>query len=180
VLDLLPDRTAETLSAWLQQHPQIQIVARDRSGEYARGILMGATQAQQLADRWHLLLNLRDAFTRMLNRFCPELLTIPASPGPEKSGEISFQKRRDSQNEGTLRDHCRARRLELHEKVHRLRRPGHSIQAIARYLKRSRPNRLSLSFHEPLSGLHAGAVSAFLIPSLPPLSLARSVSKRLL
>jgi transposase len=38
VIDLLPDRTAETLAAWLKAHPQVKIVTRDRSGEYARGI----------------------------------------------------------------------------------------------------------------------------------------------
>lgn len=38
ILDLLPARTAETLSKWLQSHPQIQVVIRDRSGEYARDI----------------------------------------------------------------------------------------------------------------------------------------------
>jgi len=42
IIDLLPDRTAETLSKWLQGHPQIKVVTRDRSGEYARGVRLGA------------------------------------------------------------------------------------------------------------------------------------------
>lgn len=88
VLDLLPDRTAETLAAWLKEHPHIKIVARDRSGEYARGILLGAPQAQQVADRWHLLVNLRDTFTRMLDRLRPELLTLPATPKPKNQGKL--------------------------------------------------------------------------------------------
>ena len=33
IIDLLPDRTAETLAKWLQGHPQIKVVTRDRSGE---------------------------------------------------------------------------------------------------------------------------------------------------
>lgn len=37
-IDLLPDRTADMLTAWLQSHPGVEIVARDRSTEYARGI----------------------------------------------------------------------------------------------------------------------------------------------
>jgi len=64
VIDLLPTRTAETLAKWLQQHPSIQIVARDRSGEYKRGIMLGVPQAQQIADRWHLLANLRESLER--------------------------------------------------------------------------------------------------------------------
>jgi transposase len=55
VVDLLPDRTAETLAGWLQQRPSIAVVARDRSTEYARGIALGAPDAVQVCDRWHLL-----------------------------------------------------------------------------------------------------------------------------
>jgi len=44
-IDLLPDRRAETVSAWLQAHPQIDIVSRDGSGEYASAIKKGARAA---------------------------------------------------------------------------------------------------------------------------------------
>lgn len=37
-IELLSDRTAETVAAWLKQHPEIQIATRDRSTEFARGI----------------------------------------------------------------------------------------------------------------------------------------------
>jgi transposase len=76
-LDLLPDRTAETLAAWLRDQPSIEVSACDRSTEYARGAAQGAPHAQQVADRWHLLVNLREALERWLNRAAARLRSLP-------------------------------------------------------------------------------------------------------
>ena len=54
VIDLLPERSAESLAAWLQSHPGIAIICRDRSDVYASGIAQGAPDALQVLDRWHL------------------------------------------------------------------------------------------------------------------------------
>jgi transposase len=67
-IDLLPDREAETLSAWLKDHTDIEVVTRDRSRTYATGITEGAPAARQVADRWHLLKNLREALEKLLKR----------------------------------------------------------------------------------------------------------------
>src|SRR6266567_7143578 len=61
VVDLLPDRKAETAAAWMRKLPELMVVSRDRGGEYASAAAQGAPQAIQCADRFHLLKNLREA-----------------------------------------------------------------------------------------------------------------------
>jgi transposase len=57
-IDLLPDRTVETVSAWLGEHPTIDTISRDGSSEYASAMKKGAPQARAVSDRWHLVKNL--------------------------------------------------------------------------------------------------------------------------
>ena len=59
VVDVLPDRSARGTARWLERHPEVEVVSRDRCGLYAQGAHQGAPQAAQVADRFHLLQNLR-------------------------------------------------------------------------------------------------------------------------
>lgn len=81
-IDLLPDRSAETVAAWLQAHPGIEIISRDRGQPYIDAIKEGAPAAIAVADRWHLMKNWREAVEQLLNRH-PACLTAAASPEPE-------------------------------------------------------------------------------------------------
>lgn len=68
VVELLDDRKAETLAQWLQKHPGVEIISRDRARAYAAAARTGAPQAVQVVDRWHLLKNLVEALERCLLR----------------------------------------------------------------------------------------------------------------
>ncbi len=63
---LLPDREAKTLATWLQEHPGVQVLSRDRSKTYKQGMTQGAPDAIQVADRFHLLKNLAEVLERFL------------------------------------------------------------------------------------------------------------------
>ena len=65
-IDLLPDRSAESFAKWLKEHPGVEVISRDRGKEYISGANEGAPNAIQVADRWHLLTNLRDALKRLV------------------------------------------------------------------------------------------------------------------
>ncbi|RJG52585.1 ISL3 family transposase [Sphingobium terrigena] len=65
---LLPDREPATAQAWLAEQPQVAIIARDRSGAYARAAAKALPNAVQVADRWHLMENASHAFLDAVRR----------------------------------------------------------------------------------------------------------------
>jgi transposase len=136
-IELLPDRTADTLAAYLREHSPIAFVSRDRSTEYRRGISLGAPQAVQIADRWHLLKNLQEVLERILAGLRVSLRDLP----PVGIDPVAPRWPREtvrSANERTLRQGQRERRLERFEQVRTLHAQGLGILRIAKTLHMSR------------------------------------------
>jgi transposase len=79
-IDLLPDRESESLQRWLEAHPSVEIISRDRAGAYAEGSREGAPDALQVADRFHLLCNLTQTLQRLLERLAVALCRSLISP----------------------------------------------------------------------------------------------------
>jgi transposase len=129
-LDLLPDRTATTLAAWLQHRPTIEVIARDRSTEYGRGAATGAPKATQVADRWHLLLNARQMVERWLAGAHARLRRLPAVAGEPAARRARAYPRTRAEAAASA-DH-RARRLAVYEEVRRRHLAGEALLAIGR------------------------------------------------
>jgi transposase len=78
-IDLLADRTVETVSAWLKAHPTIDTISRDGSSEYASAIKKGAPQAREVSDRWHLVKNLAGCVSVLLAQSLTQLRRAQAA-----------------------------------------------------------------------------------------------------
>ena len=67
-IEVLPSRDTATLRGYLADHPEVEVVSRDRDARYAEAITWEAPTATVVLDRWHLIRNLTDAVERATAR----------------------------------------------------------------------------------------------------------------
>lgn len=138
VVDLLSNRSVEAFHGWLDQHPGVEVVARDRSGAYAEAASLGAPEAQQVADRFHLLLNLSAAVERAFEERSQQLLLPPPSEPEPITRAVPPVVIATPTAQHVAKLQRRERRLARFQQVIELHRQGHSVSAISRIVQLER------------------------------------------
>jgi len=140
-VDLLAERSAESLSGWLAGHPGVRVISRDRASCYAEGCTQGAPQATQVADRFHLLENLREALARALDRHVGDVTAAAriaagelSAPGVDAPGAVPDAPTEPDDGPSAAATPAHERRLERYRQVLALHHEGLSLHEIARRL----------------------------------------------
>jgi transposase len=161
-IDLLPEYTAAAFAAWLEDHPGVDIIARDRAGTFADGAVQGAPDAVQVADRFHLMKNLREALEPILDRLTTARqaaadLLADAAPAPAAQPQSTSVETHASSLAAAeaprplpaggiprppyleqLQQQLRAKRKERYDQVVALHDAGKGVRTIARELSMNR------------------------------------------
>jgi transposase len=165
-VDLLPNRRSDSFADWLRTHPGTEVVCRDRASGYAEGARIGAPDAIQVADRFHLLYNLTQAVDRVVraHRRCLQ-------DRPEADAVAQPRPSTDAGKEGRRAQVTRQR----HAEIHALHVTGIGITAIGRtlnlddktvrrYLRAATPDEL-LTETVPRAGRPGGPKRVLVKPS---------------
>lgn len=150
LIDVLPDRSVATVAAWLTAHPTIDVISRDRASDYATAATVGAPQAQQVCDRWHLLRNLSEYLYTFLARMRAQIRQAsqeqapPAEEAPleearwlerEAREQARIQRRGERRARKTVREQTKAtrqeERLDRYQQMLTLKSQGLSPEEIA-------------------------------------------------
>ncbi len=167
VVDVLEHRSADGTAKWLRQYPNVAFIGRDRCGLYAQGGRDGAPQARQVADRFHLLQNLREAIEAQLNR-TSTATSRPVLPRASDWDETDFVRPGGPQGQQDLAEHhhiirdalLRSRRV-MHQRIKSLREARKPLTVIAQEV-----------------GLDRRTVGKWLEATAPPIRRPKAIAPR--
>ena len=130
VIHLRPDRSAATLTSWLKRSPGTQVISRARASAYSQAATQAAPTAVRVADRFHLLVNLREAVERTLHQRTAAIrtLVVVTPPVAPEGPPLTVAEPSDPAAEAN-------RRRQLFDHVRRLHADGVSFRRIAREVK---------------------------------------------
>jgi len=129
IIDLLPDRETGSVETWLNRHPEINVVARDRSGVYAAAAGAALPGAVQVADRWHLMENASAAFLDAVRRSMQQIWGALDCASPDPALLTAAERLQYERYQQRAADH---------EAIRVMLRAGTSIKDIVRRSGRSR------------------------------------------
>ena len=135
VIDVLSERSQMGFARWLQRHPEVHVISRDRGGDYAAAATFAAPAALQVADRFHLLANTGEALERCLTRYHVPLREAARLLADD---EAPMRTTKRTPTEQQLQRERRGARLERYEQVVALAEQGMSAHHIALHLRMAR------------------------------------------
>jgi len=158
-IELLTSRESTDLKGWLKKYPDVKIVTRDRAGSYSSAINEVCPDAIQIADRFHLLMNLSDALDKYFKSVSHEIRLLIKN----KTEELIMSANRKSCNEKVDNDYgsilvtpgiikiSNDQRIDTFNKVKELQREGFGSKRISKDLRISRNTVRSYFIQEVLS-----------------------------
>jgi hypothetical protein len=132
IIDMIESREQNDVAKWLATYPNIQVVSRDGSQQYAAAIRQAHPNAVQVSDRFHLIQNLTDYAKQHISKVVTANFRIPTEEGEAGVGGGYWDKPGFDGSDLPERLHISAteKKRAMVEKVRMLAAQGLSISEI--------------------------------------------------
>jgi predicted transcriptional regulator len=80
IVDMIPSREPGDVSTWLRSFPNISVVSRDGSANYAAAVTEAHPEALQVSDRFHIIKNLNERIGKQFHKMFKSRVVIPLTP----------------------------------------------------------------------------------------------------